>query len=76
MTCAWSDGWVADEVTSPAADDPRLSQVVLVVVGRCRVTSGSGSVCANGITVLGPDGRKWGVFFNRSDGGMKVVPCR
>lgn len=76
MSCAWSDGWYAEEVTSPATDDSRLASVSLVIVGRCRVVSGSGAQCANGLTVVAADGRKFGVFFNRQTLGMTVLPCR
>lgn len=77
VTCAWSDGWYATEVVSPAGDDPRIASVSLVLVGRSLITSGSGTAgCANGLLVIDAKGVRHGVFFNRSDGGMKVVPCR
>jgi hypothetical protein len=77
MSCAWSGGWYAEEVVSPAGDDPRIASVSLVLVGRSLITSGSGARgCANGLLVIDAAGVRHGVFFNRPDGGMKVVPCR
>jgi hypothetical protein len=76
VSCAWSGGWHAEEVVSPAADDARLAEPHFVVVGRCRIVSGSGAVCGNGLVLLAPDGRRFGVFFNRETLGMTVLPCR
>lgn len=76
MTCAWSDGWRAEEVTPAAADDRRLTEPHFVVVGRCRIVSPAGSHCGNGLVLLAPDGRRFGVFFNRETLGMTVLPCR